>query len=249
MKLSLCITTFNRYEMTVESFAKVLGDPRINDIVILDDASTDGSYELLKKLCSKKIRVYQSVHNVGMSRNKAAAIEQAKNPWCIIFDSDNSIGPDYLDAFFELAIDGDGFNEFGKITNIEKFIFCPDFAKPKFDYRDFKCGNGGIGIRSGIYAARECSHEIKNDAFNCLMNTANYIVHRDNYLATYQYNPDHIASDTIWHNYNHLRAGGYFVVVPDMQYEHRVHKGSGFMQDAAYNMKQSDKVRKMIMAL
>lgn len=249
MKLSLCITTFNRYEMTVESFAKVLDDPRINDIVILDDASTDGSYELLKKLCSKKIRVYQSVHNVGMSRNKAAAIEQAKNPWCIIFDSDNIIGPDYLDAFFDLAIEGEAIKEFGKIANIEKFIFCPDFAKPNFDYRDFKIGNNGMGMRADIYASRECAHEIKNDSFNCLLNTCNYIVNRDFYLKTYQYNPDHIASDTIWHNYNHLKAGGLLVVVPGMQYEHRTHKGSGFLQGVDHNMRMQAQVRKMIMEL
>jgi hypothetical protein len=81
------------------------------------------------------------------------------------------------------------------------------------------------------------------------MNTANYIVHRDNYLATYQYNQDHIASDTIWHNYNHLKNGGLFCVVPDMQYTHRVHPGSGFLQGIDHNMKMQNEVRKMIMAL
>jgi glycosyltransferase involved in cell wall biosynthesis len=223
--------------MTVECFAKVIDDPRINDIVIVDDASTDGSYELLKKLCSKKIRVYQSVHNVGMSRNKAAAIEQAKNPWCIIFDSDNIIGPDYLDAFFDsikrFPTEEDGL----PVNNV---IFCPSFAKPAFDYRKYESFTANAG---------DCKKLIIDDTFNCLLNTCNYIVHRDNYLATYQYNQDHIASDTIWHNYNHLKNGGLFCVVPDMQYTHRVHPGSGFLQGIDHNMKMQNEVRKMIMAL
>jgi len=250
MTLSLCITTYNRFELLKESYAQVIDDPRISEIIIIDDCSTEpGIKEKVNSLAGEKVKVFHQAQNRGMSINKMHAISYASNPWVIIFDSDNIIGPDYLDAFFDLAINGDALIEFGKITNIEKFIFCPDFAKPEFDYRAFKIGNGGIGIRSGIYAARECAREIKNDSFNCLMNTANYIVHRDNYLKTYQYNPTHIASDTIWHNYNHLKSGGHFVVVPGMQYYHRVHKGSGFLQGIDHNMRMQAEVRKMIMAL
>jgi glycosyltransferase involved in cell wall biosynthesis len=250
MKLSLCITTFNRFDLLKESYAQVIDDPRISEIIIVDDCSTEpGIKEKVNSLTGGKVKVFHQVENRGMSRNKADAISYASNPWVIIFDSDNVIGPDYLDAFYELAIEGDGLNLFGEISEIEKWIFCPDFAKPNFDYRDFKCGNNGIGMRSGIYAKRECAHEIKNDSFNCLMNTANYIVNRGFYLKTYQYNPDHIASDTIWHNYNHLKAGGLFVVVPGMQYTHRVHSGSGFLQGVDHNMRMQAQVRKLIMAL
>lgn len=251
MNLSLCLTTFNRFGLLKESFAQVIDDSRIDDIVILDDASTDGSYEKLAEhyKCISKVRVIRQAQNRGMSRNKRDAIAYASNPWVIIFDSDNIIGPDYLDAFYEVAIDGDALNEFNKIRPIEKFIFCPDFATPEFDYREFKMGNDGIGMRAGIYGARESAYEIKNDSFNCLMNTCNYIVNRDFYLKTYRHNPAHIASDTIWHNYNHLKAGGHFVVVPGMQYYHRVHKGSGFLQGVDHNMRMQAEVRKMIMGL
>lgn len=250
MNLSLCITTYNRYDLLKESYAQVIDDPRISEIIIVDDCSTEpGIKEKVNGLAGGKVKVFHQAHNRGMSRNKADAISYASNEWCIIFDSDNIIGTDYLDAFYNLAIEGDAFNIFGQIKPIEKFIFCPDFAKPEFNYREFRCGNGGVGIRSGIYGIRESAFEIKNDSFNCLLNTCNYIVHRDNYLATYQYNPDHIASDTIWHNYNHLKNGGLFCVVPDMQYNHRVHKGSGFLQGVDHNMKMQAEVRKMIMNL
>lgn len=250
MKLSLCITTYNRYDLLKESYAQVIDDPRISEIIIVDDASNDpGIKEKVNSLAGGKVKVFHQVDNRGMSRNKADAISYASNEWVIIFDSDNIIGKDYLDAFYQLAIEGEAYYEFGKIANIEKFIFCPDFAKPNFDYRDFKIGNGGIGIRSGIYAARQSAFEIKNDSFNCLLNTCNYIVNRDFYLKTYQYNPKHIASDTVWHNYNHLKAGGLLVVVPGMQYEHRTHKGSGFLQGVEHNMRMQAEVRKMIMEL
>lgn len=249
--LSLCITTYNRYELLKESYAQVSDDPRISEIIIVDDCSTEpGIKEKVNSLAGGKVKVFHQAQNRGMSRNKADVISYAANEWCIIFDSDNVIGPSYLDAFFKLFGDGEFISkEWGNIAPIEKFIFCPDFAKPEFDYRDFKIGNNGIGIRSGIYGRRECAHEIRNDVFNCLMNTCNYIVNRNHYLATYQHNPKHVASDTIWHNYNHLQAGGMFCVVPGMQYYHRVHKGSGFLQGIDHNMRMQGEVRKMIMQL
>lgn len=248
MNLSLCITTYNRFDLLKESYAQVIDDPRISEIIIVDDCSTEpGIKEKVNSLAGGKVKVFHQVENRGMSRNKADAIGYASNPWAIIFDSDNIIGKDYLDAFYNFLDQWEEPYASHSIRN--NFIFCPDFAKPKFDYRDFKWGNGGIGIRSGIYGARESAFEIKNDSFNCLLNTCNYIVNRDFYLKTYQYNPKHIASDTVWHNYNHLKAGGLLVVVPDMQYEHRTHKGSGFLQGVDHNMRMQAEVRKMIMGL
>ena len=240
MKLSLCITTYNRYEMTVESFAQVIDDPRIDDIVILDDASTDGSGMLLAKKFGKheKVRIILQHTNKGMSQNKHDAIAFSRNEWCIIFDSDNIIDARYLDSFFKYTSWGDK-----QLTSeYNNYIFCPDFAQPNFDYRRWSRGGR-------LYDAKDCARIVAEDNFNMLLNTCNYIVNRDFYLQTYKHNQSHVASDTIWHNYNHLKAGGIFAVVPGMQYYHRVHDGSGFMKDAHGNMSRAEEVRKLIQQL
>lgn len=250
MKLSLCITTYNRYELTIESFAKVIDDPRIDDIVILDDCSEpETRTKLMNYLCylnnnnnpsAGKISLCFQDHNVGMSKNKRDAIALARNEWVIIFDSDNVIDPTYLDAFYNYIrkpISGD-------ITILgESTIFCPDFAKPKFDYTVYS--QSGMPAFSRFNAGKF----IVNDDFNCLMNTCNYIVNRDFYLKTYKHNQQHKASDTIWHNYNHLLAGGNFHVVPGMQYFHRIHNGSGFMDGVEENMANAAQVRRLIQQL
>lgn len=244
MKLSLCITTYNRYEMTIESFAQVIDDPRIDQIIIMDDASTDGSCEKLASYFqhNPKVNVIKKVINQGMSLNKRDAISHAGNEWVIVFDSDNIIGPGYLDAFYkDINLPSQFSNKY-----IDHIIFCPDFAKPNFDYRAFSAKKPPT---YGLYDAKDAARCIIDSRFNCLMNTCNYIVNRDYYLKTYQHNPEHKASDTIWHNYNHLKSGGIFRVVKDMQYEHRVHKGSGFMEDVQYNMTKSEEVRKLIQQL
>lgn len=246
MKLSLCITTYNRYELTIESFAQVLNDPRIDDIVIMDDCSIMEirskfyNWMLLNTEFGGKVRFIEQAANRGMSLNKRDAIALAKNEWVIILDSDNIIGPDYLDAFFKYF----PYNT-DEHSPSEHFIFCPDFAKPNFDYRALAQG----APTHGLYNAKDAARCIWDSRFNCLLNTCNYVVNKEFYLNVYKHNKEHIASDTVWHNYNHLKAGGELAVVPGMQYFHRVHEGSGFMQNAAYNMSKAEEVRQLIKQL
>ncbi len=247
MKLSLCITTYNRPELTIKAFEKVYADPRIDEIVIVDDCSAIENYDLLHRLVDKletywgtlKTKIHRNNPNLGMSRNKARAIELAKNDWCILFDSDNVLDGGYVDVFEKFTA-----NDLDKSRS--HIIWCPDYAKPSFDYRKYSDADHPT---RGIIMKDDAAKYIKEDAFNCLMNTCNYIVNKEYYLKVYQYNPKHIASDTIWHNYNHLKSGGWLFVVPGMQYQHLVHDGSGFMQDATGNMARAEEVRKLIMAL
>ena len=46
-KISICIPTWNRYDLTKKCFEQVLNDDRIAEILINDDNSTDGSYQRL----------------------------------------------------------------------------------------------------------------------------------------------------------------------------------------------------------
>lgn len=234
MKLSLAITTFNRYQLTIDSFAQVINDPRIDDIILLDDCSTDGSYEKLRDYFNNNfnVRVIRQAQNRGMSLNKRDAIALAKNEFVIIFDSDNIIGPDYLDA---LDVD---MHKNGRPP--ETWILMPSFAKPQFDYSEFS---------GKTFSKNRISNFFGLKMAECLINTCNFLVNRDAYLRVYEPNPRMKATDTAWFNYLWLKSGGSFYVVPGMEYYHRVHEGSGFMADVDYNMKQSEKIRQMIMAL
>lgn len=233
MNLSLALTTYNRFQFTIESFSQVLDDPRIDDIIILDDCSTDGSYEKLVKHFKgvEKVRVMRQAKNRGMSLNKRDAISYARNEWVIIFDSDNIIGKSYIESIFTKH----------RLSGLNShIIYIPEFAKPQFDYRKY----------SGRFINPSNVTDILNDPMgNCCMNTCNYLVHRDEYLKIYEPNKTMKGTDTIWFAFIWLRSNNAFYVVPDMQYFHRVHPGSGFMQDVGYNMKQAERVRKMIMSL
>lgn len=236
MNISLAITTYNRYDLTIKSCSQVLDDPRIDDIVILDDCSTDGSFEKLVEHFKPwpHVRVLRQAKNRGMSLNKADAIGYAKNEWVMILDSDNVVTPAYFDAFFRSE---------EKLDLNPIRIYCPDFAAPNFNYR--RIAGQFVGYESVSRQLRSRD----GDIYNTCLNTCNYIVHAEEYLRVYRYNPEMKATDTAWFAYLWLQAGNDFYVVPGMEYEHLVHGKSGFLEDANYNMAQADKLKKMMMAL
>lgn len=228
--ISLCITTYNRYELLMESFAQVLNDDRISEIVIVDDCSTDEIYAqvLAAVFHMPKVRLYRNQQNMGMSLNKKRAVELAKNDWCILLDSDNVVWPDYLDAIENM----------GPLSPY--VIYCPSFARPQFDYRHF----------SKLHIDKDnVTDFLKKHMSEPVLNTCNYLVYREFYLATHQHNPEMKGTDTIWFNYLWLKAGNSFYVVPGMEYYHRVHEGSGFLTDCDYNMRKAKEVKELIKAL
>lgn len=229
MNISLCITTYNRYELLLESFSKVIDNPRITEIIIVDDCSEEKYWKKIKDLpkFNPKIKVFRQVANRGMSRNKADAIAYAENQWCIIFDSDNVIDDRYIDAIPEKLL--------------PYVIYCPAFAEPTFDYRKWE--SMSLGRHNAPF------HIKYDDNFNMLMNTCNYLVNKTEYLKLYEENASMKGTDTIWFNYLWIKAGSYFSVLPGCHYYHRVHEGSGFMQDVNYNMTQAEYVRKLISQL
>lgn len=231
MKLSLCITTYNRYEMTIESFAKVIDDPRIDDIVIMDDCSTDGSGIMLANMFTRhpKVRVFLQAENRGMSKNKHDAISFANNNFAVILDSDNSIDTDYIDAIHA---------EEPKRSN--EVILSPDFAYPNFDFRKY----------SGKYIHKGNVKSFMGDPmFRCFLNCCNYCVPKNTYLKTYQYDQSVKETDTIAFNYEWLKAGYLFYIIPNCKYHHLVHKDSGFIKNIDYNMIKAKEFENKIMQL
>lgn len=226
-KISLCITNFNRTTEVLQSFEQVLNDDRINEVVISDDGSNDETHTFLLGLVSSKIAIHFNGENIGMSRNKARAIELATNEYCIIFDSDNVLEKKYLDALY-------------KKNWFPDTILMPDFAKPQFDYRAFR------DERINKYSVKRI---FRKPMFDCLINTCNYFVHRETYLKVFEHNPDVKGCDTAWFNYLWLKAGNHFLVVPQMEYYHKVHEGSEWLKDADYNMKNGEEIKKKMLAL
>lgn len=213
-KISICIPTYNRYEMTIESFAQVLDDPRVGEVVIADDCSTDGSYEKLVSLFlpQRKIKIFQNSVNQDCYKNKKTAIEHATNDWCILLDSDNIIGTDYLDNIF----DSEEWNP--------KEIYQPTFAKPHFDFTRYQ---------DHVIDRTLLHNYVNEETFQTALNAANFFVNKKTYLKAFDPSIDPVTSDSIYMAYRLLEQGNSYYFVPGLEYEHRVHSGSHYQNNVS----------------
>ena len=204
-KISLCIPTWNRFDFTIKCFEQVLNDERIQEIIISDDNSTDGSYERLEEYFkdTPKVILYQNKDRLKVHGNKMRSIQHSLAEWCILFDSDNIITTSYIDKLYSMEWD-------------INTIYQPSFAMPHFDYRGLV----------GTYDKENTKDNINRPLFECMLNTQNFFVNRKPYLEVWENQPDINGADSIFFNYLWLRSGKKIQVVESLEYEHVVHRGS-----------------------
>jgi glycosyltransferase involved in cell wall biosynthesis len=204
-KISLCVPTWNRFEFTTKCFEQVLNDERVQEVIICDDNSTDGSYERLEEFYkdNDKVFVYQNKERLKVHGNKMMSIKHALCDWCILFDSDNIITKGYIDKIYSLLWDSDT-------------LYQPSFAMPHFDYRNLV----------GVYDKSNTKHNVHRPLFECMLNTQNFFINRDEYLKAWEDKSEINGADSIYFNYLWLKMGNKIDVVQGLEYEHVVHRGS-----------------------
>jgi glycosyltransferase involved in cell wall biosynthesis len=212
--ISLCITTYNRTELLYESFRQVLNDDRISEISITDDRSSDEIWQTIFWQFNDvpKVKLFRNNKNIDCYRNKREAISKATNEWVIIFDSDNIITKSYIDRIESLFTAG---------LN-PKIIYQPSFARPHFNFTKYE---------SFLIDKSNASKYMIDPMFGTMLNAMNYFVNRDEYLKVWDGSVDPVTLDSIYQNYNWLKAGNSIYVVPGLEYEHRVHSGSHYQNN------------------
>lgn len=212
--ISLCLTNFNRTDLLFESFNKVISDPRITEIIIVDDCSNEEIYQTVVWHFNgvEKVKIFRNEKNLDCYRNKREAVSKSSNEWLIILDSDNIINSGYIDRIENLFIAG---------LNA-RTIYQPSFARPHFNFSKYE---GLLISKSNV------SKYVDDTTFQTMLNAMNYFVNRDEYLRVWDGSIDPVTSDSIYQNYRWLDAGNCIYVVPGLEYEHRIHNGSHYQNN------------------
>lgn len=99
--VSVCIPCHNAIEYISQAIDSLLAQTWINlEVIVVDDCSTDGSTELLRRYSHPKLHVIH--HNLGSaarSRNKALAAAQGE--WIKFFDADDLLHPEAIENQLE----------------------------------------------------------------------------------------------------------------------------------------------------
>lgn len=201
-KISIAIPTYNRYQQTIDSFAQVLRDDRVGEVVISDDASTDDSYERLffRFYDNYKVVMSRNYKNRDCYFNKQQAMDLTAFEWTILLDSDNTITPDYLDAIYAIP-------EWDPKT-----IYQPVFASPHFDFRKWQ----------GLTVTKENVAQYVDTDLMTALNAMNFFINREEYLKVWDGSVNPGTSDSIYFSYCWLASGRSIYMTPGLSYDHYI---------------------------
>jgi len=94
--VSVIIPVYNRVKLIDRSINSVINQTYpINEIIVIDDGSNDGTYELVKRSFPQVILKYQE--NKGVSNARNVGINSAQSKWIAFLDSDDEWLPNKIE--------------------------------------------------------------------------------------------------------------------------------------------------------
>jgi glycosyltransferase involved in cell wall biosynthesis len=223
-KISLCIPTYNRFDKFLSiNIPKYLENPYIDEIVISDEDGNDIEKIKTHFPNENKLKLFKNDSRLGPFLNKDAAVSYASNEWVCLMDSDNFAPIPYFDAWVA----------FIKANGIDKKnVYLPIRTIPQPNH-------GGFNYTEFQNIVLEKSNVKNNniERMGCMLNTGNYIFHRDNFLETKSIMPELHSKldvqDVFFKNALLLINNSKLMVVPNMMYDHIVHDGSFFTNNVS----------------
>src|SRR5579872_3710132 len=112
MLLSILIPVYNERTVVEQSLALVLASPlpenMERELVIVDDCSTDGTWEILKRIAAAepRIRLISKPVNQGKGAAVRTAIENASGDFCLVQDADLEYDPSEYSKLLRPLLDG-----------------------------------------------------------------------------------------------------------------------------------------------
>lgn len=117
MKLSIIICAYNERNTILTILDRVLAVELPpgweKQIIIVDNASTDGTRELLGAIHSPQVEVVLHPHNMGKGASIRSGIAAARGEYAVIQDADTEYDPDDLAVLLNKAIELDADAVFG----------------------------------------------------------------------------------------------------------------------------------------
>ena len=142
-RISIITPSYNCKQVFKATFDSVLSQTFKDwEWIIVDDCSTDGSYEYIKELAKddKRIVVLQTPKNGGSAVARNIGLRHAKGRYITFLDSDDLLDPNYLECQLEFIKDNGPLISAGYRRQAEHT--CTDFYVPEeTDYKKALRGN------------------------------------------------------------------------------------------------------------
>jgi succinoglycan biosynthesis protein ExoU len=104
-QFSVIIAAYNAEATLARAVNSALEQPETAEVIVVDDASIDGTCDHVHKLSSHdpRVRLLRLDVNGGPARARNRGIDAARSPWIALLDADDFFLPDRLSRFARLA--------------------------------------------------------------------------------------------------------------------------------------------------
>lgn len=106
LKLSVVIPVYNEKSTVLEIVRRVKEEPTEKEIIIVDDHSTDGTRDILKRIEDDSVKVYFHEKNYGKGAALRTGFNNVKGDIVIIQDSDLEYDPNDYQKLIKPILDG-----------------------------------------------------------------------------------------------------------------------------------------------
>jgi glycosyltransferase involved in cell wall biosynthesis len=109
-KVSVCLLTYNHQHLVAEVLNSILAQTYRNfELIISDDCSSDGTWELIQGTAKEdpRVRVVRTPRNLGMAGNANFAIGVAAGEYVALLHHDDIVAPTLLEKWLEVVMGGE----------------------------------------------------------------------------------------------------------------------------------------------
>lgn len=102
--LSVIVPIYNERERLIDTLNRIIAVPLNLEVLAIDDASTDGSSEILDEFAKAhpEIRVFRHPYNKGNGASVKTGIRNARADFILVIDADGQHPPEDIPKFFDL---------------------------------------------------------------------------------------------------------------------------------------------------
>lgn len=126
MLFSILIAHYNNYNYFLDCYKSIMSQTYRNfEVVLVDDHSTDGSFEKIKELTKddSRFRLFQNDENKGVGFTKKRCAELAKGEICGFVDPDDALANNALEISMKNHTENN-------VVTYSQFHLCDDALKP-----------------------------------------------------------------------------------------------------------------------
>ncbi|MEC5174231.1 glycosyltransferase family 2 protein [Chryseobacterium nepalense] len=217
-KISVLIAHYNNGKFFEDCYLSLIHQTFTNwEAIIVDDASTDNSLEIIKSIIKDdaRFRLYKNPENKGCGFTKRICMEYATGDICGFLDPDDALFPKALEKSIEK------FNDSNIIAAYTKMLMCDENLSPQYVY----CG----------------TKQICNDLyfFNCPIQVAHFFTFRkDIYFKTQGINP--VLKRAVDQDlYLKILELGRIAYIDEVLYKYRLHSAGISQQSTKQSAKDS----------